>query len=89
VRVVLKLLKRIAKRYHQEGFGVKTMVAGAGAGLMFGFAASPSTIAQLFGGTWPQYVPQAPFQVFSAIAGIALGYETFHLYRQLKKLSKK
>jgi spermidine/putrescine-binding protein len=77
------------KRYHQEGFGLKTMVAGAAAGLMFAFAANPATIASLFGGQWPQYVPQAPFEIFAAIAGIGLGYETFHLYRQSKKLSKK
>ncbi|ACP55438.1 hypothetical protein [Saccharolobus islandicus] len=81
-------LKRIAKKYHQEGFGLKTMVAGAAAGLMFAFAASPSTIASLFGGTWPNYVPQAPFQIFSGIAGLGLGYETFHLYREYKKLRK-
>lgn len=80
---------KMFKRYHQEGFGLKTMVAGAASGLMFAFAASPQTIAQLFGGQWPQYVPQAPFEIFSAIAGIGLGYETFHLYRQSKKLSKK
>jgi hypothetical protein len=85
-------VKSIAKLYQQEGFGLKTMVAGAASGLMFTFAASPQTVAQLFGGQWPQYVPQAPFQIFSGIAGIGLGYETFHLYRlyrQLKKFSNK
>jgi len=85
----MKASMKLFKRYHQEGFGLKTMVAGAAAGLMFAFASSPSTIASLFGGTWPQYVPQAPFQIFSAIAGIGLGYETFHLYREYKKLTRK
>jgi hypothetical protein len=85
-------VKSIVKLYHQEGFGLKTMVAGAASGLMFAFAANPSTVASLFGGQWPQYVPQAPFQIFSGIAGIGLGYETFHLlrhYRQLRKFSNK
>ncbi|BCU68617.1 hypothetical protein HS7_20540 [Sulfolobales archaeon HS-7] len=77
------------RRYHSEGFGLKTMISGAAAGLMFAFAASPTTIATLFGGTWPNYVPQAPFQIFSAIAGIGLGYETFHLYREYQKLIRK
>jgi len=85
-------MKSVMRLYQQEGFGLKTMVAGAASGLMFSFAASPQTVAQLFGGQWPQYVPQAPFQIFSGIAGIGLGYETFHLYRlyrQLRKFSNK
>jgi hypothetical protein len=82
-------LKKAAKKYHEQGFGLKTMVATAAAGLMFAFAASPATIASIFGGTWPNYVPQAPFQIFSAIAGIGMGYEAFHLYREYKKLTRK
>jgi hypothetical protein len=85
----MRWLKKVARKYHEQGFGLKTMIAGAAAGLMFAFAASPSTLATLFGGTWPQYVPTAPFQIFAGIAGIGLGYETFHLYREYKKLTRK
>jgi|BEDMetMinimDraft_2_1075160.scaffolds.fasta_scaffold00272_8 hypothetical protein len=84
----MRWLEKIAKKYHEQGFGLKTMIATAAAGLMFVFAASPSKLASLFGGTWPCYVPQAPFQIFAGIAGIGLGYEAFHLYREYKKLKK-
>ncbi|MCI4407772.1 MAG: hypothetical protein JHC26_01680 [Thermofilum sp.] len=86
MKAIVNWLKKIAKRYQQEGLGAKTMISGAASGLMFAFASSPSTMVQIFGGHWPNYVPQTPFQLFSAIAGIGLGYEAFHLYRQLRYL---
>ena len=50
---LLSRLKGLVKAYKEQGFGAKTMIAAAVAGLMFAFAASPSSVASLFGGTWP------------------------------------
>lgn len=81
-----KQISSLLKRYHQEGFGFKTLISGAVSGLMFAFASNPQTIATLFGGQWPQYIPTPPFQIFSTIAGLGMAYETFHLYRKAKKI---
>jgi hypothetical protein len=99
LRGLLRRMASATKLYRQKGFGFETIAAGSVAGVLFAIASSPSTIASLFGGQWPQYVPQAPFQIFSAIAGIGLAYETFHLchetfhlywlYRLLRKFSNK
>lgn len=90
MKVLGALLKRLpSKRYHQEGIGFKTIAAAAASGIMFAFAANPPTIAQVFGGQWPSYMPTAPFQIMGSVAGIALGYEAFHLYRAVKRLFKK
>ena len=82
MKPVVNWQKKIAKRYREEGLGMKTIIAGAAAALTLCFASSSATISQLFGVQWPSYIPQAPFQIFSTIAGIALLYETFHLYRE-------
>ena len=83
------ILSRLGKRYHQEGIGFKTIAAAAASGVMFSFAANPPTIATVFGGSWPKYIPTGPFQIMGTVAGIALAYEAFHLYRIMKRVSRK